>query len=84
MPSVKRDSTGKASDFVGGERHTELVRRDGGRAFTANQSMGGNKITSLGAPVLPDDAARLQDVGAGAGGLDVNNVFIYSTVNALM
>jgi len=40
----------------------ELIRRDGSVAFTGNQSMGGQRLTNLGAPTGSADAARLQDV----------------------
>ncbi len=42
--------------------HTQYILVDGTRAFTGNQSIGGNRLTSLGAPVADDDAARLQDI----------------------
>ena len=42
--------------------HPQYIRVDGTRAFTGNQSHGGNRITSLGAPVASSDAARLADV----------------------
>lgn len=48
---------------------TDVAGTDGSRAWTADQSMGGNKITSLGAPVAGDDAARKSDVDAVAAGL---------------
>lgn len=40
----------------------DFVQRDGSVPFTANQSMGNNKITNLGAPSSANDAARLVDV----------------------
>ena len=36
--------------------HTQYIRVDGTRAFTGDQSLGGFKITSLGAPVNANDA----------------------------
>lgn len=39
-----------------------VVQADGGQAFTADQSMGGFKLTNLAAPVSANDAARLADV----------------------
>lgn len=40
----------------------DLIKRTGSVAFTSDQSMGGQKLTTLGAPVNPGDAARLQDI----------------------
>jgi hypothetical protein len=34
-----------------------VIQADGGQAFTADQSMGGNKLTSVGAPSASDDVA---------------------------
>lgn len=42
--------------------HTAYVRADGTRAFTANQSMGGFRLTSLAAPTTGSDAARKTEV----------------------
>jgi len=39
-----------------------IIRADGNNAFTADQAMGGNKLTGLGAPAADTDAARMQDV----------------------
>ena len=36
----------------------DVIQADGGQAFTANQDMGGNKLTGLGAPTSDNDAAR--------------------------
>lgn len=49
----------------------EFVQRDGSVTFTADQSMGGFKLTNLAAPVSANDAARLADVQAATSGLDV-------------
>ena len=49
--------------------HTQYTLADGTRAFTGDQSMGSNKLTSLGAPTADDDAARLQDIGPGFYGI---------------
>ena len=40
----------------------DLIKRTGAVPFTANQSMGSQRLTTLGAPVAATDAARLQDV----------------------
>jgi hypothetical protein len=48
-----------------------FVQADGSVTFTADQSMGGFKLTNLAAPVNPNDAARKTDVDAAASGLDV-------------
>lgn len=44
---------------------TDSVNKDGSKAFAANQSMGGNKITSLGAATALTDAAQLSQVQNG-------------------
>lgn len=41
-----------------------IIAKDGSVAFTANQSMGTNRLTSLGAPTTAADAARVDDVTA--------------------
>lgn len=46
-----------------------VVLRDGSQAFTASQSMGGFKLTSLGAPSAVDDAATKGYVDGVAGGV---------------
>jgi len=48
-----------------------FIKSDGSVAFTADQSMGGNKLTNLAAPISANDAARLTDVQAAINGLDV-------------
>jgi hypothetical protein len=57
----------------------DFVRRDGSVAFSANQSMGGFKLTNLGAPTAASsDAARISDVEAAIAGL--NSAYKYRTV----
>lgn len=46
-----------------------VIQADGGQAFTANQSMGGNKLTNLGAPLTAGDAVNKSYVDAVAVGL---------------
>lgn len=45
--------------------HTQYIKVDGTRAFTGNQSMGTNKITSLGTPTVGTDAATKNYVDSG-------------------
>jgi hypothetical protein len=52
---------------------TPVIQANGGQAFTADQSMGGFKLTNLAAPVSANDAARKVDVDAAANGLDIKN-----------
>jgi hypothetical protein len=47
-----------------------VIQADGGQAFTADQSMGGFKLTSLGSPTGPADATPKSYVDAIASGLD--------------
>jgi hypothetical protein len=57
----------------------DFVQRDGTVAFTANQSMGGFKLTNLAAPTAASsDAARISDVEAAIAGL--NSAYKYRTV----
>jgi hypothetical protein len=57
----------------------DFTQRDGSVAFTANQSMGGFKLTNLGAPTAASsDAARISDVEAAIAGL--NSAYKYRTV----
>jgi hypothetical protein len=44
---------------------TDSVNKDGTKAFAGNQSLGGNKITSLGAGTALTDAAQLSQVQKG-------------------
>jgi hypothetical protein len=45
---------------------TDSINKDGSKAFEANQSMGGNKLTNLAVATLAADAARLSQVQAGS------------------
>jgi hypothetical protein len=48
----------------GDDDHTQYILVDGTRAFTGEQSMGGNKLTNLAQPTSDNDAARLTDIPA--------------------
>lgn len=50
-----------------------FIQRNGSVAFTNDQSMGGFKLTNLGAPINANDAARLIDVQNAALGLTVKD-----------
>jgi hypothetical protein len=47
-----------------------VIQADGGQAFTANQSMGGFKLTSVGTPTSGTDVANKDYVDGIANGLD--------------
>lgn len=49
---------------------SEVVKVDGSAAFTADQSMGGNKLTNLGTPTAAGDAATKAYVDGISAGLD--------------
>jgi hypothetical protein len=59
------------------------IKQDGTRAFGADQSMGGFKLTNLGAPTAASDAARLADVQAVAAGLAWKDSVRAATTGAL-
>lgn len=48
---------------------TNFIKRDGSIAYTGDQSLGGNKLTNLGAPTLANDAVRLVDLQNNQAGL---------------
>lgn len=48
-----------------------VIQADGGQAFTADQSLGGFKLTNLGTPTAAGDAATKGYVDSTATGLDV-------------
>jgi hypothetical protein len=54
---------------LGDDDHTQYILVAGTRAFSGNQSMGGNKLTSLGAPTASSDAATKGYVDSVAEGL---------------
>jgi hypothetical protein len=41
---------------LGDDDHPQYILASGGRAFAGNQSMGGNRLTMLGAPLMSTDA----------------------------
>ncbi|AZA74794.1 phage tail protein [Chryseobacterium indoltheticum] len=48
---------------------SDFIKKTGTVTFTGDQSMGGNKLTNLGAPSNPDDAVRLVDLQNNQAGL---------------
>lgn len=48
---------------------TDVIKKDGSVAFTADQSMGGNQLTNVGAPSASNDAATKSYVDSVAEGL---------------
>lgn len=54
---------------LGDDDHTQYILAAGTRAFSGNQSMGGNKLTSVGAPTTSTDAATKGYVDSVAEGL---------------
>lgn len=60
-----------------------IIRADGTNAFSANQAMGGNKLTGLGTPTVSTDAATKAYVDAIAVGLDPKASVRVATAAAL-
>ena len=56
-------------DGLDADDHLQYILVDGTRAFTGDQSMGGNMLTDLASPVNANDAARKAYVDAVAQGL---------------
>lgn len=63
-----------------------VVQADGGQAFTANQSMGGFKLTNLGTPVSANDATNKSYVDSVAAGLRdfKDSVRVATTANIVL
>lgn len=60
-----------------------VIQADGGQAFTADQPLGGFKLTGVGDPTAAQDAATKAYVDATASGLDVHKSVRASTTAAL-
>lgn len=63
--------------------HTQYILVAGTRAFTGDQSLGGNRVTSLGTPVASDDAATRGFVESQIQGLDPKGSVDAATTAAL-
>jgi hypothetical protein len=55
------------------------IQRDGSVAFTADQSMGNNKITNLAAPIAGNDAARKVDLDNAIEGVKPKEAVLVAT-----
>jgi phage-related tail fiber protein len=62
--SPQGPGSGLNADQVDGIEGADLIRRTGAVNFTADQSMGGNKLTSVAAPTAPGDAVNKAYVDA--------------------
>ena len=60
-----------------------VIQADGGQAFTADQSIGGFKLTNLGTPTASTDAANKSYVDGVASGLDTKGSVRASTTAVL-
>jgi hypothetical protein len=60
--SIQTQLNAKAND-------ADVIKKDGSVAFTGDQSMGGNQLTNLGAPIAASDAATKSYVDSVAEGL---------------
>ncbi len=59
-----------------------VIQADGGQAFTGDQSMGGNKLTSVATPTADNDAVNKAYADSIASGLDVKaSVRVATTAN---
>ena len=67
---------------LGDDDHTQYILVDGSRAFSGDQSMGGNQITSLGDGVSSSDAINLGQLNAAINGFDwKDSVRVATTAN---
>ena len=57
----------------------DVIKKDGSVTFTAAQSMGGFKLTNLGAPVADSDAARKIDVDSAAAGINMKGSVVVAS-----
>src|SRR5258706_858258 len=62
---------------------TKFIQKDGSVSFTANQSVGGHKLTNVDAPVSASDAATKGYVDSVASGLDFKDSVRAATAAAL-
>lgn len=62
---------------------SDLINKDGSVTFTADQSMGGNKLTNVALPLLATDAATKAFVEARLSGLDKKHSVLVATDAAL-
>ncbi|HRA92205.1 MAG TPA: hypothetical protein PLR79_08575, partial [Acinetobacter sp.] len=60
-----------------------VIQADGGQAFTANQSMGGFKLTDLGTPTASTDAVTKAYVDGVSAGLDYKEAVRLATTAAI-
>ena len=56
--------SGLNADLVDGIHGTDLIKKDGSVSFTGDQSMGGNKLTSVATPTAAGDAVNKAYVDA--------------------
>ena len=61
----------------------DVIKKDGSVAFTADQSMNGNKLTDLAAPSDPNDAARKIDVDNSIAGIVSKEAVRFATTGPL-
>lgn len=74
--AVQTQLNAKAND-------ADVIKKDGSVDFTGNQSMGGFKLTDVGAPTAAGDAANKSYVDGVASGLDLKSSVRLATAAAL-
>jgi hypothetical protein len=62
---------------------TSYIKTDGSRPYTGNQSMGGNRLTSVGSPIADTDAANKLYVDTVAQGLNLHPAVRVTTTGTL-